>query len=495
MEQLVYQTMKVGRLQTICQMPVIASDSIGMMMPIIVRLSPLRRHLSVDARLDFYAFYVPHRHVYGQEWVDFLTQGIDENISLPGVTIDKGTACLGFRCDENTVRAKHSLTGYNMIWNRYFRYPSDRDTTTGYFGEIPDDAPVDFLDGRNATRGLYTFQLVKYTPNLTGRRAGLVDDISIAEYNALSTSEKEKYAPVKKDVLTGSEKYVVEENECRKYGRIICRLKDMLTTGIEAQYGQDDREVTPEDNGSIDIVDIERKQAEYKSELRRSWGAAANRYTDILKAAFGSGGINIDADQRPMLIGHKSQWLSGYDVDGTGDMSLGQFTGRGIGRFMFGFPRKYFAEHGTIWVMASLRYPTIRRGETNYLTRANLSYKEQSGDPLIIAAEPPHQMEQEWYFPYRDTGVTIPGEVPYGQWYRTIAPGYSHPDYDVVQGYPFGFGTDMNSFRDLHYVRSEDYDEIFQTDQLAHAQFSCKANWSVKRIVPPAGFSINAGAD
>ena len=473
-----------------------AGDSISLKMAAILRLSPLRRHLSMDGMVDMFAFYVPHRHIYGEDWVRFLTEGIDENVTLPSVVIDKGTQCLGFRADENMVRGKHVLAGYNQIWNRYFRFPSDRDITTGYFGEIPDDAPVDYRDGRDATRSTYTFQVVEYAPTLDRRKAGFRDTITIAQYNELSTTEKGNYVAVKRDVKTGSEKFVVDENECRKYGRVICRPKDIITTGITARYGEEDREVQQEENGNIDIVDIERMQARYKSELRRDYGAAADRYIDVLKAAFGTGNVNIDADQRPMLLSHMRQWLSGYDVDGTGDNSLGQFAGRGIGKYTFGFPRRRFAEHGQIWVLAVMRYPTLRRGETSYLDRPNLSYPEQACDPLIIAAEPPHVAKQEWYFPYRDTDTDIPGEVPWGQWYRqSVPPGHYHSDYDVVQGYPFGYGSDFNSFRDLHYVRSEDYDNIFQTDQLAHMQFSTKLNWGVSRICPPSGFSINAGAD
>src|SRR5206468_4098422 len=35
------------------------------------RLSPLRRGLAIDSTVDIFTFYVPHRHVYGEQWIKF----------------------------------------------------------------------------------------------------------------------------------------------------------------------------------------------------------------------------------------------------------------------------------------------------------------------------------------------------------------------------------------------------------------------------------------
>src|SRR5207237_210063 len=36
-----------------------------------LRLSPLRRGLAIDSTVDIFTFYVPHRHVYGEQWIKF----------------------------------------------------------------------------------------------------------------------------------------------------------------------------------------------------------------------------------------------------------------------------------------------------------------------------------------------------------------------------------------------------------------------------------------
>src|SRR5437773_2387229 len=62
---------KIGRLITISTTPVIAGDSFEMDAVGALRLSPLRRGLAIDSTVDIFTFYVPHRHVYGEQWIKF----------------------------------------------------------------------------------------------------------------------------------------------------------------------------------------------------------------------------------------------------------------------------------------------------------------------------------------------------------------------------------------------------------------------------------------
>src|SRR5260370_40084914 len=52
--------------------PVIAGDSFEMDAVGALRLSPLRRGLAIDSTVDIFTFYVPHRHVYGEQWIKFM---------------------------------------------------------------------------------------------------------------------------------------------------------------------------------------------------------------------------------------------------------------------------------------------------------------------------------------------------------------------------------------------------------------------------------------
>src|SRR5436190_13883837 len=68
---------QIGRLITISTTPVIAGDSFKMDAVGALRLSPLRRGLAIDSTVDIFTFYVPHRHVYGEQWIKFMKDGVN----------------------------------------------------------------------------------------------------------------------------------------------------------------------------------------------------------------------------------------------------------------------------------------------------------------------------------------------------------------------------------------------------------------------------------
>src|SRR5205814_2341963 len=68
---------QIGRLITISTTPVIAGDSFEMDAVGALRLSPLRRGLAIDSTVDIFTVYVPHRHVYGEQWIKFMKDGVN----------------------------------------------------------------------------------------------------------------------------------------------------------------------------------------------------------------------------------------------------------------------------------------------------------------------------------------------------------------------------------------------------------------------------------
>src|SRR5437762_3401551 len=63
---------QIGRLITISTTPVIAVDSFELDAVGAIRLSPFRLGLAMDSTVDIFTFYVPHRHVYGEQWIKFF---------------------------------------------------------------------------------------------------------------------------------------------------------------------------------------------------------------------------------------------------------------------------------------------------------------------------------------------------------------------------------------------------------------------------------------
>src|SRR5207244_12086172 len=66
-------------------------------------------------------------------------------------------------------------------------------------------------------------------------------------------------------------------------------------------------------------------------------------YHDVI-SSFG-GKTSYDADNRPLLVMRSNLWASGYDVDGTDQTSLGQFSGRVQQTYKHSVPRFFVPEH------------------------------------------------------------------------------------------------------------------------------------------------------
>src|SRR5207244_7010557 len=88
LSHLVFLACQIGRLITISTTPVIAGDSFEMDAVGALRLSPLRGGLAIDSTVDIFTFYVPHRHVYGEQWIKFMKDGVNGSHLLSFITTD-----------------------------------------------------------------------------------------------------------------------------------------------------------------------------------------------------------------------------------------------------------------------------------------------------------------------------------------------------------------------------------------------------------------------
>src|SRR5690625_4264650 len=68
---------QIGGVVTISSTGVLAGHSFELDAVGALRLSPLRRGLPIDSTVDIFTFYVPHRHVYGEQWIKFMKDGVN----------------------------------------------------------------------------------------------------------------------------------------------------------------------------------------------------------------------------------------------------------------------------------------------------------------------------------------------------------------------------------------------------------------------------------
>src|SRR5204863_8959341 len=83
-------------------------------------------------------------------------------------------------------------------------------------------------------------------------------------------------------------------------------------------------------------------------------------------------------DNRPLLVMRSNLWASGYDVDGTDQTSLGQFSGRVQQTYKHSVPRFFVPEHGTMFTLALVRFPPTATKEIQYLNaKGALTYRSE----------------------------------------------------------------------------------------------------------------------
>src|SRR5438874_9516066 len=89
-----------------------------------LRLSPLRRGLAIDSTVDIFTFYVPHRHVYGEQWIKFMKDGVNALFTI-NVTM---------RSEERFSRNAETDIVCRLLLEKKKKitYDEEQDTDTNY---------------------------------------------------------------------------------------------------------------------------------------------------------------------------------------------------------------------------------------------------------------------------------------------------------------------------------------------------------------------------
>src|SRR5207248_1838694 len=128
-----------------------------------------------------------------------------------------------------------------------------------------------------------------------------------------------------------------------RYGFRCCHLKNIWTAPLRPET-ELSRQMTTSTT-SIDIMGLQAAYANLHTDQERDY--FMQRYHDVI-SSFG-GKTSYDADNRPLLVMRSNLWASGYDVDGTDQTSLGQFSGRVQQTYKHSVPRFFVPEHGTMF--------------------------------------------------------------------------------------------------------------------------------------------------
>src|SRR3989449_8991476 len=131
---------------------------------------------------------------------------------------------------------------------------------------------------------------------------------------------------------------------------------------------------------SIDIMCLQAAYANFHNDQERDY--FMQRYHDVI-SSFG-GKTSYDADNRPLLVMRSNLWASGYDVDGTDQTSLGQFSGRVRQTYKHSVPRFFVHKHGNMFTLALVRFTPSATKEFQYLNaKGALIYTDIADDQVF----------------------------------------------------------------------------------------------------------------
>lgn len=420
---------EIGRLSFLSAIHVLPSDTHEILVRGAIRLSPMIHQHTVDSQVDLYAFFVPDRHIYGSDIIDMMKLGIPGTGDTP-VSLATVTVPIGAGEDSHYLPVPPQGSECPLRW------PAGYANIWNWYFRVP-------------------------------------------TYNDES------------DLLDNTDFLAASGND-RTYGYPIARLPTMATTGARSSNLDADSHNTLSTAASdITLLDVAQVQATYRSKLDRDW--FAQRYPEVMGKTFGAKGFNPDVDPdalRPSLIAHQKFWMSGYDIDATGT-NIGEWKGKGIAPVEFYIPPKLFNEHGLLWILYSVRFPSIFDAERHYLVKNMNTYAAYAGDPNVINSQPPLEIDKNDIF--RPTGSYSLGYMPYGQWWRT-QPSFVHKKFQQVQGFPFINHEALGNSLDKFIYESPGDLDMFSDETYGHAQIYTRIDVESKRIVPPASNSIYAGA-
>ena len=133
----------IGRLTTLKRTSVVAGDVLDYSVGGVIKLDAMRHPLSLDPRMEVFTFFVPHRHIYGDAWIELFKNKTPIAGSLESVprrllnSLAFSTSAVQTSGTRNVNR--HIPQGYLNIYNNYFK-DSTRDADIELADYYADDS-------------------------------------------------------------------------------------------------------------------------------------------------------------------------------------------------------------------------------------------------------------------------------------------------------------------------------------------------------------------
>lgn len=411
---------------------VLPGDTVQHATSALVRCSPMLAPVMHPVHVRIHHWYVPHRLVW-DSWEDFITGGADGlNASVfPTVSLDGTTSAVGTLADYlgippfTAARSVSALPfrAYNLIWNEWYR---DQDLQT--------ELVVSKADGADTTTSKTLQNCAWEKDYFTSARPWETKGPAITL--PLGTTAPVKGIGANLTLAPASNVAVRETAPLPDRTYPFARVGDSIHFEMDSGTGATAKPKIFADLSNATGVSInvlrEALALQRYQEARARYGS---RYTEYLRYL---GVKSSDARlQRPEYLGGGKQTIQFSEVlqtsgqpTPTGDDTLGQLGGHGIGAMRSNRYRRFFEEHGYVISLLSIKPKTIYKDglprtwnrrvkedfwqkELQFIGQQEILNKEIYGD--LAAGAAAGEAEATWgfqdrYDEYRRMESSVSGE-------------------------------------------------------------------------------------
>ncbi len=266
------------------------------------------------------------------------------------------------------------------------------------------------------------------------------------------------------------------------YGLRIGHLKSW-GTAVSGLHDNADTEFDIDTSGAtINMYDIQAGHTKLRNEAFRNF--ISSRYSEIMGSRTDMS-VSPEIDFRPELCYQESQWVSGFDVNGTSGAEHGSAVGKAVAGINLRMPRKAFREDGTVYVFAALRFPAIYKEAIQWYDNLNRAYEDIIPSGMTNLKPFELTLGDVW----DGGGATVLGHVPHFEWLR------HHPSWVGEKIYSTESGWPVLDKPTSHLIATQAIEmaSIFQTTPIGEAIYSCRHDLTGYRALPDALDSVFAG--
>ena len=391
-----------------------------------ITFQALRAPISVGVHMSLAAFYTPLRYL-DSTWTQFVIDGVDGSLTMPRTSVTTRFESLGLgNIAPGFQFPRLFLVNWNRIHNWYMRWPD--------YPEVNDFA----------------------VPSATASPVG-----------------------------SGNYEY--------RYGRRCVNLPNYATrlrvSTLDAADYQLEQSVASS-KATLDIRLLEQLRARYRSEQARDWFSRRG-YREVVESIWNQR-PSRDAENRPHLVDLETAWVDGGNVWATEADELGKRTGVIDISVDHRFPTVVFPEAGVLSYWICFRTPPLYRTSVNPIAspQHDGSYVDWTGDPVILAKEPPVAIKRGVLDSSNATPTVAAGTYPRGQHLRT---GWNSVGDEFNRGSRTNWMLQAGQANPEDLILHQDVSSAFLSKIEGLARAALKFEQISDSVVPPISTSIFAG--